>query len=185
MSDSFGALVSQVGEWSRRNFGEQDSLNEVAPLLGVVEELFSELPRAETRYDECDAYADACIFLADFASRCRCGESLLADMSIELFRDRELALGDRSIPYIEMQELLGDICKTVLKTRQGIRGHDRPLRDQSGFALQMIRFSQALARNYSDVADDCIPLKNMVWHTWHRVSKRDWASNPESAHSES
>ena len=51
-SRTFSQLVKEVGEWSEKNFGDQDGLNEVAPFLGVVEELFYESDFRHARTNE-------------------------------------------------------------------------------------------------------------------------------------
>ena len=67
---TFSQLVKEVGEWSERNFGDQDGLNEVAPFLGVVEELLCETFEARGNRDKIlDSFADALIFLADLFYR--------------------------------------------------------------------------------------------------------------------
>jgi NTP pyrophosphatase (non-canonical NTP hydrolase) len=69
---------SEVGEWSRRNFGDQPSTN---PLLGLTEEV-GELSHAhlkglqgirhtpaEIREMKVDAVADILVYLADYCER--------------------------------------------------------------------------------------------------------------------
>lgn len=72
-------LQKQVGEWSRRNFGDQDPIN---PLLGIGEE-YGELLHAVLKERQgirkmqgevakaakVDAVADLLIYLADFCER--------------------------------------------------------------------------------------------------------------------
>jgi hypothetical protein len=74
MIETFGNLVTNLGPWSTRNFQSQESvitgqkLNELAPLMGIGEEL-GELIEARTLDDFTDALVDITVFAADFTWR--------------------------------------------------------------------------------------------------------------------
>lgn len=151
----------EVGEWSRRNFGDQVSkvtgaiLGSLAPLLGFVEE-YGERCDSLTPAEANDAEADMGIYLLDFLSR----------EGVSVY---ELPEGSpKSIP-----SSLRRLCHAVLKRHQGIRGFDdaekyATARNQACADL----FARLRLRQGFD-AD--------LEETWLKVKQRDWEKNKANA----
>ena len=159
---TFAELVSEVGPWSQSNFGDQDGLNEAAPLLGVVEEIMCELREASSIADRRDAFADAVIFLADTFYR------------LGLPTDR-LSWSDRREG--RLTQAIGAAAHVVLKRRQGIR--DIAIHD---VAVELGDLFQILVNRYYQILGDHVALEDLVFRTWERVKQRNWKKNPSDAH---
>ena len=176
-SRTFSQLVKEVGEWSERNFGDQDGLNEVAPFLGVVEELVFELQNFPEGWPNLqkwnilefeDAIADSLIFLADFCYRFGYDPKPLS-----------LAAKYENKTCLEyLFKSLGVASKFILKGRQKIRGVDEIV------VIKSIQDIFMLISNYYqfEKSESSPPLQDLVWSTWEKVKKRDWKKNPENAH---
>ena len=162
---SFSKLVVEVGKWSHDNFGNNDGLNEVGPILGLAEELLDELPRAETVSQQLDAFADAMIFLAD--AFYRSGSS-----SVNIDFEANVKCG-----HDYLVQCIGQVSKSALKNRQGIRGVNGWYVENNLRGLFL-----AIVGYYKKAVLDGPPLADVVWRTWEEVRRRNWRENPENAH---
>ena len=130
-------LQAAVGQWSRSNFGEQESkhlvlsipspthnaepfrypfpLQSLAPLLGLVEEI-GEFARAKNHAEMKDALGDILIYLLDFCSR---ENTVLSPDSTDWTPN----IYTPQISLILTIEV-GKLCHAVLKRHEGIRGYD-------------------------------------------------------------
>lgn len=153
MIHPFTTLCEQVGEWSRRNFGDQESkwleptplslypdntpacclqrLNHIAPLLGIIEEI-GELATAchLSSHDYAaarDAVGDIMIYLADYLVRMRPNCPDPASMINWLLVDDRLRIEcpESSIGGSSQFLLthIGQLVHRNLKRHQGIRGY--------------------------------------------------------------
>ena len=176
-SRTFSQLVKEVGEWSERNFGDQDGLNEVAPFLGVVEELLFELQNFPEGWPNLRSYhliefedviADSLIFLADFFYRYKYETS-----GLYLGTKYE---GDMCQEYL--YKSVGIAARSVLKRRQGIRDIN-----DADVVKSLKDLFHCICSYYQSSKPTSSPdIQDLVWSTWEKVKKRDWKKNPENAH---
>lgn len=170
-----GLVQKEVGEWSRQNFGDQQSkfdgtiMGPRNPLFGLIEE-FGEACESETPEEYKDAIADIGIYLCDYASREGIELSYLMPMP-ELIREYEV-----SDTYKKAYAALGRLARCTLKRDQGIRDflepdHYTQYRDQAITCL--LAALAALSRLAG--FDFLLALSD----TWKNiVKKRDWKSDP-------
>ena len=171
---TFWDLCCEVVAWSIHNFKGQDGLYEVAPLMGVAEELLYELPIAEDHYDqEIDALADAIIFLADYCARAAVPQDTIESMDSFLFPRKTLG-GDPGY-WVETANTsiasgIGSVMQVALKRRQRIRnvtGHG----DLLGLAIGIgLRGSILCGATF----------REKVIAVWDEVKQRDWIAYPET-----
>lgn len=168
MSDAFERLQREVGAWSDEQFGDQPAVN---PLLGVGEELgelHEHLAGHEAVTDrERDCVGDALVYLADVCHRR--GLDLGAAAESDPAEDVEYGT-----PLAGVGSALGDLDRSVLKRRQGIRLDEARVGDaaeQRAVARLLAHLSAfAEARGYT--LDDCI---RVAWDG--EVADREWDSS--------
>jgi hypothetical protein len=177
-------VQKEVGEWSRRNFGQQISkanptlmLNSIAPLLGLLEE-YGELMfgleddpfGAENDDDGRDAIGDIGVFLMDYTYR----EGFNMPHNHSELSAVEMA----NIHFVSESRLLEPvlrICYATLKHHQGIRGFDNVEMYQKKIQLHVAQLLERLDV-YCVHKYKChfIVVLNEVWGS---VKKRDWEKN--------
>lgn len=163
----FVDLSGRVSRWARANFGTNISkitgqeLDEIAPLLGIVEEYAEYKTCIQSGLDEefvQDAIADMTIYLLDFIGRCN------------------LTMGypwDKGLGPIDTSTAIGNLCRVVLKGHQGIRGMDNTVK--RNVALQNgIKDLWNAIQQLSAIP--IIVLANTVFNDI--VAKRNWVDNP-------
>ena len=188
MTMNFVELTAAVGKWSQRNFGDQDGLNEIAPFLGMIEELQDEAPAAKTLEQVKDAYADTVIFFADFCYRAGIPVAILEVISTDLDCCSLTVLpSDR--PHLS--RITGRLTHILLKRRQRIRGQGKLLAENTEAVTRILQFACSLRVAYQyaeyvhssldDVLEPCTPsLLEVAVNVWETtVSKRDWTRNKE------
>lgn len=171
---SLNQLKQEVGEWSKANFGEQETehlkclietsqvdvrvcLGSLAPLMGLVEEL-GELQRSETKEDIEDAIGDIGVYSCDYAYR----EQIIIPY-----------LGALESSFSEPISYLGGLFHVTLKRHQGIRGYDS---DEKYKAERDIYFWHFLESVNVCCNGRLVEFTNKTWDSI--VSKRDWKENP-------
>lgn len=179
-------IAVEVGEWSRRNFKDQESkryfqpvilqqtrlpvkLLSLAPFLGLVEELgeFADAVFTDPKETE-DALGDIGIYLCDFGQRDGVDFSEIEPVHV---------------PHSKMMSIaspLGKLAHCVLKSHQGIRGFD-----DLGFYIE--KRNEALkalleSLHHRSMLHVGKPFVTIVEETWQRVKLRDWQKNNKSAH---
>jgi NTP pyrophosphatase (non-canonical NTP hydrolase) len=73
-------------------------------------------------------------------------------------------------------EELGELAHAHLKVKQGIRNnenHEAKAKDAIGDVLICLS-AFCSQKGYN--------LQDCVWDAWHKVKKRDWKNNPDTAH---
>jgi hypothetical protein len=166
---SFRQAISEVGEWSQRNFGDQKGAGALAPLAGIVEEI-GECAEATKTEDVVDAYVDQLVYLADVCYRC----GIVVDAEWNIPPDIE--------EPIEVS--LGRLAHAVLKRHQGIRGYDQDEKfiPEATEAATEVFHSIQEAFYYEDcIAGSPYDLGEEFTKEWRRVKKRDWKKNPGNA----
>ena len=151
MTISWQELVTEVGEWSQRNFGDGLPIGSGA-LLGVVEEL-GEFAVAQNHSDRADALADATIYLADYCYRNRIS----------------LLMGT---PFYTLSEAIGRLCHYHLKGFQGIRHSPEEIK-----SLKESAACNLLATLRDEALICAVPFEESVMETWQTVKQRDWQTN--------
>lgn len=165
---SWPELVNQIGEWSQANFGDNQSkvrpettLNEVAPLLGLMEEVAYEYNLAGMQEDHeggLDAVADAAIFLADFWYRWG-GDA-----------DKFVPPSHTYLSYGDLLLCTGRLCHLVLKAHQGIRyTRDRLEEKITEAVTDVLAVLDSLCRQRTGR-----PLLELVNEVWAKVRERNW-----------
>lgn len=195
MLTNFNSLAPQVGEWSRYNFGDQESeairvtffvdgshvsgvacLDAIAPLLGIGEEI-GELALALLSNDQkevVDALADITIYLADFC----CREKLLPlEIKQHNYGDDHpdwQTFPDWQTLMMKLTASAGAMYHNCLKRHQGIRGMD----SAKVYLEHQKTAVTAFAETLNALADGCgYNLEDVFANTWQHVSKRDWKKN--------
>lgn len=187
MSVELQCIQDEVRVWSQRNFGDQASkvdrrlvLNELAPLMGLVEE-FGEYEAAkqgiedgERITDMVDALGDMGIYLLDYLNRCHVSVNTV-------FPTDQTA----SVP---LAVAIGKLYHTVLKYHQGIRD----ITPKSFPALHKEALTDVfLSLNHEvETLRKSIPVEEEEWYEWDtlvhvielvwgaHVVKRNWRTNP-------
>ena len=158
---NYSALQSEVGTWSREQFGEQ---SRTFPLMGVNEEL-GELAHScqqNERDEVIDGIGDVMLYLADFCS--------LSEIELErCSRDYPAPHGNTDT----FQQLLwcaGLLNRSVLKQKQGIRlGEPRVGKEAEREAIgSIIRTLERVCVAYNTTLDECIGT------AWGEVGNRSW-----------
>lgn len=174
MPRTLNELQTAVGDWSKNNFGNQQSkaepalvLGSLAPLLGVGEEI-GELAESTRVEDQQDALSDIVIYLCDYAVR----EGF--DLSQVMGQDTPYSSshnnGDLLTPVVSAY---GKLLRATLKRHQGIKGMDN-------FASYAIIRRDAVSQLYLALSSFAwwvldTPLILLANDTWDSiVSKRDW-----------
>jgi NTP pyrophosphatase (non-canonical NTP hydrolase) len=185
-------LQQQVGEWAKMNFDNNHSkvdrcsavgpsdtiLKEVAPLLGIFEELgeFAEgdmfgTKVVDQREKQRDALGDVGIYLCDFTSR--------LGIPLEEVANATPSFTYRMHPYQLLLYAAGRIAHANLKHHQGIRGMDQPIhydtemRSRLGDFINLLKTvsSTALGEDFWSITVD----------TWEKiVAKRNWKANKQT-----
>lgn len=160
-------LAVQVGSWSRKNFGGQESWK---PLLGMIEEVgeLAEVVHLKNKDEEvADALGDIMIYMADYLHR----SEIMIDPQLTKIENRDKTRpGPNLIPDV-MNALfvhVGRISHSHLKLAQNIRQneeHDVVRRRSLGRLVANLRF---LAQHKG------MSLDKVTRETWQKVSKRDW-----------
>lgn len=182
----------EIGIWSGDNFGKQTSkiagfdMEEMAPLLGIVEEYFegevAHIVNANGEEFE-DAVADVLVYLCDYCwrSKKRWGNSYFHLPSLyfsAMSRVQSWRRGERRQPFI--CKGLNGLFHSFLKAHQGIRGFTNT---QKFLDAQNEAISELLAGLYtmskSYVGRSMIDI---LEDTWNKVKERNWKKNPENAH---
>lgn len=164
----FNALQDDVGEWSRNQFGDQPTVN---PFVGTSEEVGELADRIDFTSppgeEELDAVGDIIVYMADFCAR------------------RGLSLGDAYTAcqtrapthddfFREWVGARGDLSRSVLKQRQGIRENESRVGDtaeQHAIERLLTALQQLL------VVDRGYTLWECVETAWDgEVSTREWDS---------
>ena len=190
------AIQAEVGAWSVTNFGDQNGLGQVAPLLGLMEE-HGEFAEAKTHHDRLDALGDVLVYLCDFTHR-----DVRADNNIAT-RPPEAVVWQRgvvvTVPALVFsqahQDLLtkkptmtreaattrltvgiGKLAHAVLKREQGIRNMDKPAQYTHARDNAVVFILEAVgALSY---VDNVNPLR-LLETTWQGVvAKRNWKTDP-------
>lgn len=166
-------LAQRVNAWSMANFGDQQGLGALAPLLGLPEEA-GELAMAPNEYEIADAHGDTCIFLADYAARSGVDWNMVGDAKATTFG----VDGSFSTP-VEMAARLstcvGQLCHVQLKRIQKIRGY-------AVYEFYRVKQAKAIrdliaAVDYHLYPYTALSVANQVYADV--VSKRAWHTSPQ------
>jgi len=187
----FCKLVKSVGEWSKRNFGEQTDgklvLGRFAPLLGLVEEI-GELSSSYQVKDGLDSIADIHIYLCDYIARATdFDDEQIAEIGRLIFkklsRADELLNENNSCDDLwefdsDLVSAVGRLYHVELKRLQGIRGFhcDECYRSRRNHAI--LNVVHNLQKSISDYRVDAWLLASIVFD--EVVSKRNWAIAPNT-----
>lgn len=194
---TFKSIQQDVGNWSKANFGDQESpyftikidkdefdawnkgepmppslvcLGSLAPLWGIVEE-YGELQAAVTDDEKIDACGDIYIYCCDYASR----EGFVLPIGIRTI-DQELPLMyDDAIRG--MGVWIGKLYHATLKHHQGIRGFE----DENFYKMKRdLAVAMLLAHLQAYCAEQLnerlLVIANKTWNGI--VSKRNWKTSP-------
>jgi hypothetical protein len=201
----FHVIQTDVGEWSRQNFGRQTvknrfsaqnaekpqwpammesvNLNELLPLLGIVEEvcetLVALLRNQPTRMEDViDGIGDVGIYLCDYATRSNFW------LPIGVHRPQEVPVDNinwgTDQEHVALIYWAGQLIHCELKSMQGIRGFDNPVKFQNRRAeccFFILHYLNEIARPFG------MNILQIVNRVYLRVVKRDWNTNPTDADS--
>lgn len=184
MSLNWREMQSEVGKWSLSNFGMQRSkrtnevLHELAPLMGLVEELgeFTEaavLELVTTAQDDArrDAIADMMIYLMDYCARS--GVDMEGAMNSFSMKGKPVRF-----PVLMLTVNIGKLYHAELKGHQGIRGYDDPhkyLSERRAAVGSIVSLLEIICGFYDD------NLYEITEETWTKiVKKRDWKGDREN-----
>lgn len=73
-------------------------------------------------------------------------------------------------------EEVGELCHSVLKQHQGIRGHEDHEANAADAIADMFMYSMSFCNHKG------IDLEDLITRTWEQVQKRDWQADKETAH---
>lgn len=174
-------IQSEVGEWSRNNFGAQCSklygvdLHEIAPLLGVSEEI-GELVSSSTREQELDAIGDIMVYLCDFSARF----GIQAIVATPEQLGEQDALDFNEDPLSGIIICAGRLTHVILKTHQGIREFTSVeyAKEQATKHLSELLYCVSLYCTMYLYPMNAEVILNNVWT--QTVSKRNWKTNPSN-----
>lgn len=187
---SMQQLQTEVGKWSRANFDNQQTkitfmvvdahgpdqrphpahvcLEEIAPLLGIGEEL-GELCEAGNNADTKDAVGDIVIYVCDYAARSG------AKLPHQLHVDLEGRVLD---PLLGLTGAVGRLYHAHLKQMQGIRKDgDKPTNVKIDEALGLLLYYLDQFVRNTFTGSTLLMIANDTWHGV--VKKRDWKKDPE------
>ncbi|MGB9591552.1 MAG: hypothetical protein ACPL1K_03435 [Candidatus Kryptoniota bacterium] len=171
-------LVASIGNWSRKNFGNQEGdglvLGRIAPLLGIIEECYEAFESLHMLQSIEDAVADAGIYLLDYISR-SCQEQEELDEVVNLF------FTETKYQYTTVEallEILGKLCRIELKRIQGIR----KFQDRSFYIKERNKILKYLIDWFINFSVRCnIDWLEAIDKTFTTiVQHRDWTSNPNT-----
>ncbi|HON93578.1 MAG TPA: hypothetical protein PKZ07_18565 [Sedimentisphaerales bacterium] len=171
-NDAMVKAITEIGDWSRRNFGDQEGdglrLGRIAPLLGIIEE-YGEFWCGDAQGQYLDALGDLVIFLADYLLRSGWSAESIAD----LYGGYNST--DNPIDSYIFFWAVADLCKVELKRIQGIRGmideQAYRARQQCSVA-KIVHWAALMARIHGSTLIDTFTT------TWTAVRKRDWNKYP-------
>lgn len=169
-------LQLEIGKWSRANFGMQHSkvipgtppINELAPLLGIVEEL-GELFEAEDDEEAQDALGDIAIYLMDYC----CRSAIIIDTLL-----KQGGGGGERDPERSLVATIGSLCHAELKRHQGIRGMDDFEKFKTERNSTVVRLWHYLDTHAQTVTGySAFDLAKMTYVDI--VKKRNWKESPQ------
>src|SRR5690606_6796070 len=171
-------LQQSVAEWSVANFDDQKGVNQLAPLLGIFEEVLDELFSATTQLERADALGDICIYLCDFSSRDTPPCNLF-----KLWYESEMIVTIFGQQYAkdELTKLMGKLAHVCLKRHQGIRGYD----DDIKYAMERNEILMKI-NIFAPIVAGLPPggLMKYGCQTFTEVvSKRGWTTLPQGPNS--
>lgn len=170
----FGPMITEVGEWSEKNFGSQPPIN---PFIGILEELGefshhylkSQQGIRGSYYEHNmamrDAIADTFIFLMDW-----------------LYRNNYLdfsTLGEChvSLPDTHAAE---DVVENLFACYRQALVMERDAKDSHPCAGAVEVFiARLVILHYTVVGEPT--FATLINSTWGKVSQRDWKANPNNA----
>ncbi len=170
-------IQQEVGLWSEANFGNQRSktvgvaLRELAPLLGIVEEVgeFNEAINNGDTSEMEDAIGDMLVYLCDYTYRSGC-----------TLEDEFPTIGISQ--HLTLPCTVGRLCHCVLKRHQGIRQFAESSYFQERRKVAINDFLVAV-NHCCQGSIKSTPME-ILNRTWKKVSKRDWKASPEGPKSE-
>lgn len=177
MREKVANIAEEIKIWSEANFGDQSGYNQVAPLLGIAEEIGEYVASGCT---DPDAIGDCTIFLIDYVMR----TGWKAEDVAEIFESLVdvMAAGHQKSDLEEALYTIGMLYKCELKRIQGIRGYigDKYRFHQQIAVLRTLRWLESSARKHVEHAPDVPALVHILETTWTTVSRRNWKANPET-----
>lgn len=187
-------LRVKVGTWANRNFGhtwpsENTQAWHLAQLAGGMAEELSELIESgygltttPTDHEEyLDAIADICIWALDFCFTAGFGmqDMLLLDKEMNRWEKEFLRDPQRpSVPILHegLCVLIGKICHDAIKLTQQIR------RTEDHFGEMKLNMCHVWRICYRLSTWAGMDLNELVHKTASNVLRRDWKTNPDTAH---
>lgn len=192
---TFGLLRKQIGEWAVANFDNNESkvigreglvLNELAPLMGIAEELgelfnlraVNTAPSLEALTEMVDAVGDMLVYLCDYVTRSGANVVLTQDF-VDPYIINFIMRWKGKDPTDSRDQLVaavGQLFHINLKRHQGIRGYDNPEK----FAAENDRLCKHLLMCILEDSN----FRGLHWlrQTWDTVvKKRNWKTNPQTA----
>lgn len=176
--ESFVALVTDVGHWSEYNFGDQKGLNQLAPLLGMLEELgeyFNCPPINNSDFVEdaitpaLDAKCDLFIYYCDYLYRS--GEPFYEHLD---FSAPSATNSSEEQLLLTLFSTLASLCHIELKRIQGIRkftDEEFYLNNKKNVIYIFHKTLLAFVYPYDK-------FRSALEYVWGNVvSKRDWRKN--------
>lgn len=163
--DEFAELVTKIGEWSERNFGNQQGLTFVAPFLGQIEEA-QEYVDSDTVEDDDDAAIDGFVFFCDMVYR------LNSDTAQDMTEILEVDVSDDAVA--DVGPWLMKLAHPLLKRKQRIRGMEDydTFMEHAAEPLQGLLYAHlAMLKSVNRLAFDA---------TLASVLSRDWVAYPET-----
>lgn len=187
-------IQEQVGQWSRDNFGAQETdlltvmrgfdgkptgsvaLGSLAPLLGLFEEA-GELCASPDATERLDAVGDILIYLCDYTYR----ERVFGLRFSALVRQAAEVKVTEEDCYSRLVGHIGKLAHCTLKRLQRIRGFDdfhkySSTRDEHIVGV-LSSCRTILQREFNKT------LEEQLESTWTEVvRKRNWKTNPQAGH---
>lgn len=178
-------LQYEVAQWSKENFGTQQSqvdpdlfLGSLAPLMGLAEEV-GEYFEGGDEDVMVDALADVGIYLCDYASR----EGFILPEPHEA-EDRATKEAKELDAVAALPILIGRLFHITLKRHQGIRGFD-DARHYQGRRQTIVWdlvhvLDRCVREDHGELGDQWLVLVNRTWE--RQVQKRNWKKNRLAAY---
>lgn len=166
---TYSELQKAVGEWGRKNFGENickhtgHKRESESPLWGIGEEI-GEFYGSPNEDEDIDALCDIGIYLMDYLQR----ENLSWDEIYEAYEPQTQYL----------PPAYGKMLHATLKRSQGIRGFDDPEKYKTHLEQGIRDLMEALVYESEILHVDYLEQLNKVAS---KVLKRDWVTNPTNA----